>query len=284
MPATQRLLTWARAAAISPLPASTQALTGPTTSQPEDDSGFMDWVTPLLVLAGALIGGLLNGLTGFGTGLTALPLWLQVLEPVVAAQLVSVASIAGHLSAPPSLWRETDWRGLRPMLFAGLLGVPLGLWLLPLIRVTVFKLTVGVVLVCYCLFMLFAAGRVHVRRRHQAAELGVGFLGGVLGGIAGLSGPPPIVWGALRAWPKAQRRQTLQAFNTAVLAAMLAASLTGGLVDTRLLIAAAIALPATLLGNWLGDRLYRSLDDQGFDRIVLGLVFLSGCVLIWSNH
>ena len=41
--------------------------------------------------AGALIGGLLNGLTGFGTGLTALPLWLQVLEPAVAAKLVSVA-------------------------------------------------------------------------------------------------------------------------------------------------------------------------------------------------
>ena len=58
----------------------------------------MDWLTPALVLTGALIGGLLNGLTGFGTGLTALPVWLQVLEPVVAAQLVSVASVLGHLS------------------------------------------------------------------------------------------------------------------------------------------------------------------------------------------
>jgi len=244
----------------------------------------MDWVTPVLVVTGALIGGLLNGLTGFGTGLTALPLWLQVLEPVVAAQLVSVASIAGHLSALPSLWRETDWRHLGPMLLAGLIGVPMGLWLLPLVKVTVFKLAVGVILICYCLFMLFAAGNLHIRRGHRAAEIGVGFLGGVLGGIAGLSGPPPIVWGALRAWPKAQRRQTLQAFNTAVLAAMLVASLLGGLVDARLLLASAIALPATLLGNWLGEWLYRSLDDRGFDRIVLGLVFLSGCVLVWSNR
>jgi uncharacterized membrane protein YfcA len=243
----------------------------------------MDWVTPVLVVTGALIGGLLNGLTGFGTGLTALPLWLQVLEPVVAAQLVSVASIAGHLSALPSLWRETDWRHLGPMLLAGLIGVPMGLWLLPLVKVTVFKLAVGVILICYCLFMLFAAGNLHIRRGHRVAEIGVGFLGGVLGGIAGLSGPP-IVWGALRAWPKAQRRQTLQAFNTAVLAAMLVASLLGGLVDARLLLASAIALPATLLGNWLGEWLYRSLDDRGFDRIVLGLVFLSGCVLVWSNR
>ena len=92
----------------------------------------MDWLSPGLVLAGALIGGLLNGLTGFGTGLTALPLWLQVLEPAVAAQLVSVASIAGHLSALPSLWRDSDWRGLGPMLVGGLVGVPVGLCLLPM--------------------------------------------------------------------------------------------------------------------------------------------------------
>src|SRR5262252_2644666 len=117
----------------------------------------MDWFMPAFVVAGALIGGLLNGLTGFGTGLTALPLWLQVLEPVVAAQLVSVASVAGHLSALPSLRRDTDWRQLGPMLLAGLIGVPIGLWLLPLIKVTVFKLTVGLVLISYCLFMLFAA-------------------------------------------------------------------------------------------------------------------------------
>ncbi|MFZ0850058.1 MAG: sulfite exporter TauE/SafE family protein [Hyphomicrobiaceae bacterium] len=244
----------------------------------------MDWVTPVLVLAGALIGGFVNGLTGFGTGLTALPLWLQVLEPVLAAQLVSVASIAGHLSSLPLLWLDIDWRRLAPMLLAGLIGVPIGLWLLPLIKVEVFKLTVGIVLIVYCGFMLWAAGRLHIHRDSAGAEMGVGFIGGILGGIAGLSGPPPIVWGTLRAWPKTQRRQTLQAFNTAILSTMLMASLAGGLVDARLVVAAAVALPATLAGNWLGDRLYRSLDDRRFDRIVLSLLFLSGFVLVWSNR
>ena len=244
----------------------------------------MDWLSPGLVLAGALIGGLLNGLTGFGTGLTALPFWLQVLEPAVAAQLVSVASIAGHLPALPSLWRDSDWRALAPMLAGGLLGVPIGLCLLPVIKVALFKTIVGIILICYCAFMLGAAGHLHIRRAGSAAEVAIGFLGGVLGGIAGLSGPPPIVWGALRSWPKAQRRRTLQAFNTAVLSAMLAASLAGGLVDMRLFVASAIALPATFSGNWLGERLYRRLDDRRFDRVVLGLVFLSGCLLVWANR
>jgi uncharacterized membrane protein YfcA len=38
------------------------------------------------------------------------------------------------------------------------------------------------------------------------------------------------------------------------------------------------------VGNWLGDRLYRSLDDRRFDRIVLSLLFLSGLMLVWSNR
>jgi uncharacterized membrane protein YfcA len=244
----------------------------------------MDWSMPAFVVAGALIGGLLNGLTGFGTGLTALPLWLQVLEPVVAAQLVSVASITGHLSALPALWRDSDWRELRPMLSAGLIGVPVGLCVLPLIKVDVFKMTVGIILMGYCAFMLGAACHLYVRRASAAAEMVIGFIGGVLGGIAGLSGPAPIVWGTLRARPKARRRRTLQAFNTAVLAAMLLASLVGGLIGLRLLVTSAIALPATLFGNWLGERLYRGLDERRFDRVVLGLVFLAGCSLVWSNR
>jgi uncharacterized protein len=65
---------------------------------------------------------------------------------------------------------------------------------------------------------------------------------------------------------------------------MLVASLAGGLVDMRLLVASAIALPATLSGNWLGERLYRRLDERRFDRVVLGLVFLSGCLLVWANR
>ena len=48
---------------------------------------FQDWRTLAIVLVGALAGGFVNGLSGFGTGLTALPFWLQVLEPLLAAQI-----------------------------------------------------------------------------------------------------------------------------------------------------------------------------------------------------
>jgi uncharacterized protein len=237
-----------------------------------------------MLLVGALAGGFVNGLTGFGTGLTALPLWLQALEPVVAAQLASAASIVGHATAIPGIWKRVDWQRLAPLLTGGLLGVPIGTWLLPHVPLAAFKLGVGAVLIGYSTFMLVAAGRVRLPPGGRAAEGAVGIASGVLGGMAGLSGALPTVWAALQGWPKEDRRVAFQAFNTTILSAMLAATAVQGLIGTRLLLALALSMPATVIGGRLGAWLYHRLDDRRFDRVVLALLLVSGLVLVWSNR
>ena len=98
----------------------------------------------------------------------------------------------------PAIWRSIDWRHLAPMLVAGLMGVPLGTWVLPYISLATFKLGVGVLLIGYCSFMLLAPGRLVLAGRGRTAEAAVGFAGGVLGGLAGLSGALPTVWATLQ--------------------------------------------------------------------------------------
>jgi uncharacterized membrane protein YfcA len=136
-----------------------------------------DWGTLAVVLAGALAGGFANGLTGFGTGLTALPFWLQVVEPVIAAQLASACGVIGQVATLPTIWHAIDWRRLAPILLAGLAGVPIGIFLLPYVSLGTFKLTVGLVLIAYCSFMLLAAGRIKLIAGRQGAEMAVGLHG-----------------------------------------------------------------------------------------------------------
>jgi hypothetical protein len=93
----------------------------------------------------------------------------------------------------------------------------------------------------------------------------------------------PTVWASLKGWPKDQRRVFFQAFNFTVLTAMLVASAASGLVGLASLVAVAVAAPGTLIGAWLGVRLYRRLDDWRFDRLVLSVLLLSGLVLVWSS-
>lgn len=245
--------------------------------------GLGSWQTLALIVAGALTAGFVNGLTGFGTALTGLPIWLQAVEPAVAAQLASACSVLGHASTFPAIWRAVDWRRLAPLIAAGLVGVPIGTLLLPHIALDLFKLGVGLILVGYCTFMLVAAGRVRLAAGGSGAEAALGFVAGILGGLAALSGVLVTVWASLKAWPKDQRRVFFQAFNCTVLTAMLAASVAAGQVGLRSVAALLVAAPATFIGASLGLKVYRRLDDVSFDRLVLVVLLLSGFALIWSS-
>ena len=46
---------------------------------------------------------------------------------------------------------------------------------------------------------------------------------------------------------------------------------------------ALLVLPATIIGAWIGARVYRALSDQNFRDVVLGLLFLSGAGLVWNS-
>ena len=66
-----------------------------------------------LLLVGALAGGFVTGLAGFGTALMALGIWLYVLPPSTAVPLALVCSIVAQTSTLPSFWRRStsSWCG-----------------------------------------------------------------------------------------------------------------------------------------------------------------------------
>jgi uncharacterized membrane protein YfcA len=111
----------------------------------------------------------------------------------------------------------------------------------------------------------------------QIADTAIGFAGGILGGLAGLSGPLPILWASVRGWGKDQT------FNWTVLATALGVQIASGLVKPEVFPLALIAFPGTILGAWAGARIYHSLSDRNFGDVVLGLLFLSGIGLVWSS-
>ncbi len=236
-----------------------------------------------IILAGAAVGGFVNGLTGFGTALTALPFWLHAVHPVVAAQLAAAASVAGQMRTLHIVWPQISWKVVAPYIVTGLMGVPFGMALLPMIEVRSFKLGIGMILVSYCAFQLISRDRLRIANAGRGADAGIGFVSGVLGGVAGVSGVLPTVWASLRGYSKADKRVLFQTFNTAILGAMLGLYAARGMMTWEFGRALLISLPATLLGAQLGNWFYGRIDTRGFDRLVLALLLLSGLSLIWSN-
>jgi uncharacterized membrane protein YfcA len=117
----------------------------------------------------------------------------------------------------------------------------------------------------------------------KSADAAIGFAGGILGGLAGLSGPLPILWASIRGWNKEERRGVFQTFNWTILLASLCAQIATGFVKPEVYWLALLAFPGTIIGAWLGARIYHALSDRNFRDVVLGLLFLSGTGLVWSS-
>jgi uncharacterized protein len=244
---------------------------------------MMDTTALVLLVLGALAGGFVSGLAGFGTGLMALGIWLYALPPAVAVPLVLICSIAAQTWTLPAIWRFIDFKLVWPFLIGGLLGVPLGTMLVAHADPRLFKLSVGVFLLIFPTALYFNRNPIGLRFGGRAADAMVGFAGGILGGLAGLSGPLPTLWASLRGWGKDERRGVFQTFNWTVLTAALCLQAATGFITREVVWSALLALPGTIIGAWLGARTYHRLSDRNFHDVVLGLLFLSGVGLVCSN-
>ena len=236
-----------------------------------------------LLFVGALAGGFVAGLAGFGTALMALGIWLYVLPPTVAVPLVLICSVIAQTSTMPSIWRTIDFKLVWPFLIGGLAGVPLGTLLIAHADPNIFKLSVGVLLLVFPTALYFQRAPMAFSFGGRTADGIVGFAGGILGGLAGLSGPLPILWASIRGWGKEERRGIFQTFNWTVLAAAFCLQAATGLIQQEVIWLTLLAFPGTMIGAWLGARAYHALSDRNFRDVVLGLLFLSGLGLLWSS-
>ena len=234
----------------------------------------------VLIVAGAFAGGFVSGLTGFGTGITALPLWVYAVPPVLAGPLVVVCSIIGQVQTFPAIWHAIEFRRSMPFIVGGLIGVPLGTLVLPHIPLNTFKLAVAILIIVNCGFLLLRRIPFRITWGGRVADGFIGWLGGILGGIAGTSGPPPTIWTGLRGWAKDARRGVLQSYNLTILTFAFVSHAVAGLVTLELGRVVLIALPGTIAGAFIGRRIYNRLDNVRFDKVVLVLLIIAGTALL----
>jgi uncharacterized membrane protein YfcA len=134
----------------------------------------------------------------------------------------------------------------------------------------------------YSGFFLLRRVPLHIHHGGRVADGFVGLCGGVLGGVAGLSGPLPTIWAGLRGWGKDAKRGVFQAFNLTVLAFALVSQALAGLMTAELGRLVLVALPGTLIGAYLGRRAYGRLDNARFERVVLVVLLIAGVALLAS--
>lgn len=241
----------------------------------------MDQIT--VIVLGAVCAGFVQGLSGFAFGLTAMSIWAWTLDPKLAATLAVFGALTGQLIAAVSVRRGFDWRRLAPFLLGGLVGIPMGVAVLPMLDVQLFKAGLGGLLAVWCPAMLLAPSLPKVTAGGRVADAVAGAAGGMLGGLGGFTGVMPTLWCTLRGLPKDEQRAIIQNFNLAALLVTMAMYVAKGLVTREVLPLFAVVAPAMLVPTLLGGRLYRGISEARFRQLVLGLLTVSGVALLASS-
>jgi uncharacterized protein len=244
------------------------------------DGTLFDLIVFLIATFAAAI---VAGLAGFAFGLVAAAVWLHILTPLQTATLIIAF---GLIVQGYSVWKlraALDWRKLWPFVLGGALGVPLGVAILGWTNPAYVRAGTGGFLILYSLYVLARPNLKPLAAGGMLADVGVGFLNGVLGGITGLAGILVTIWCGLRGWPKDQQRAVFQPVAVTIFA--MSALWLGAThaVTADILKLFVLGLPALLAGTWLGLKLYGRLDEAAFRKIVLVLLLVSGTALVLTR-
>lgn len=232
-----------------------------------------------IFLLSAFFGGITTGLAGFAMGLVVTGIWLHVLTPVQTASLIIGYGLIVQCYGVWKLRHALDWRRVAPLVAGGTIGAPLGVMLLAHLQPAYVRRAVGVLLVLYSLYGLLRPKLAPLRATVPADGI-VGFLNGVLGGLTGLAGPIVVIWCQLTGVPRDAQRAIFQPVILAAFVITAVGLAIDGAFTVDLLKLFLLGLVPVAAGIWLGWYLYGRLDEEGFRKMILALLFLSGLVLI----
>lgn len=226
----------------------------------------------------AYLGGLIQGTTGFGIMLVALPLMVLFIDIKTAIPLIMMLAVVMNLILVRRLARHVEARKALPLLAAALPGVPVGVYVLHSVDRHWLELLVGAVVV--------GTAATRWLRGEPGAELkkrwalAAGFSAGFFGGSIGASGPPVIVYTTLQPWPRHETKATLVTFFTVGGVVIVGLQFFSGLITAAVVHDFAWCLLPLLAGVLTGVRIFDRIDEARYGLAVHVLLFALGAMML----
>jgi uncharacterized membrane protein YfcA len=235
--------------------------------------------TALLTLVIVFGAALVSSIVGFAFSALAGAVLLHLYrEPTEAVEIMVLCSIAIQFYCVIAMRRSIQWRLLLPFVAGGAPCVPLGVWLLSVLPHGWFAVGLGTFLIAYGAMIAWRRPQ-RIQARAWWLDLGVGALGGITGGLAAFPGAFVSIWCSMRGWDKSVQRGVTQPFILAMqlitLASMQAQHVTLHFDPLRVEV-----MFVALFAAFLGMKLFRSLSNRQFTRLLNGLLMVSGALMI----
>jgi len=235
-------------------------------------------LTPLFISAIFLLAGFVQGMTGFGSALIAIPLLSLIIDIKSAVPLCILNSLVITTYLSLKMRKHLDTKKILPLCIAAIPGILVGSTILKQVSSTLIQRVLGVFLVIYSFHSLFSNPK--PRSLHSAWSYLAGFLSGAIGAAFSAGGPPTIIYTTLNDWDKDTIKATLNGFflfNSYLIAIVHAVTrLTTVEIFTNFMISA----PFVLLGTVLGTICYGKIPRKLYLQITFAFLTAMGIIMM----
>lgn len=223
-----------------------------------------------LIWASIFLAGLVRGLTGFGLAIILIPL-ISLIIPPERAVLLGV--LIGVLTSPLGYAKarhSVDPGITRPIIWVGIAVSPIGLYLLTITQPDLARMAIATIAVIS--FFVLVMKRAPYPPKGRAALLATGAMTGLLGGFAGMPGPPVIHYFVRSSISAATARDAMIIIFFWSPLAVAGFALVAGRLDWPLGALALSGFPLLAVGNALGSYFFGRLSDPVWRGMVLLLI------------
>lgn len=236
----------------------------------------------LLALVFALAA-LIGGISGFGfPAIGAISLTFMPSTTVVPLLMVlSVANQVLSLSTEVKVKPLAQWwpDGPGPYLAGGLIGVPVGLWILNTLPDEWLMLAFGAFLMAYALYVRrYAKKALFPGPVSWFSAMGVGAAGGLIGGFSAFPSAAVVIWTGMKGMPKGETRGILQPYILTMqfFALICLAIHSPEVFSETFWILLAIMLPIVVPCTLTGISIYKRLSDINFKKVAVAILGVAG--------
>ncbi|MCK4655296.1 MAG: sulfite exporter TauE/SafE family protein [Candidatus Cloacimonetes bacterium] len=237
-----------------------------------------------LIIIGTLIfiiSAMLQGLTGFGFSILAVPLITLFISPKVAVPILLLNSMIINIIVLHSTWKSLELKRILILLLFGIIGMPLGAHLLVVLDENILKILIGSFIFIFGLLLIFGFRKQF--KREKLSMIPIGITSGFLGGSISMSGPPIILFLANMGVGKHTFRGNLAAYFFLLNIFTIPVYIMNGLITKQVLSYSVTFLPGLLIGVISGNILSHRIKEKHFRKLILFLLLIMGILSIISG-
>jgi uncharacterized membrane protein YfcA len=234
----------------------------------------------LLLTIGIFTGFFIQTIIGFAGALIALPFLLFVMP---LSEAVCYISIFYFISTPIYVykeWKDINKELVKKLALSSLIGIVAGIIVLTYGKPLILKKALGLFIILFVLNSLRVKKALPVLTKMKHI---FGFMGGFFSGLFATGGPLYVMLIQNETNDVKTFRATMFASLGLVTVMRIPILAFGGFLSWNQLYNSLYVLPFFILALFLGKKVYLKLDDVLIKKIILGLLFISGVLLLLND-